>query len=64
MKCVYSTFAVPCEKSKIVSLTSSIMKSTVVFPAHSRFPMELIFGIAFLSVTGTCCLLRSIAVSL
>ena len=64
MKCIYSTFTFPCEKSKIVSLTSSIMKNTVLFATLSRFPVELICGVAFLSVTGTCCLLRSIAVSL
>ena len=32
-----------CEKSKAVSLISSIMKNIVAFPNHSRFPVKLIY---------------------
>ena len=39
---VYNAFIVPFENSKIISLTSSIMKYIVLFPAHSRFPVKLI----------------------
>ena len=34
---VHNTFRVPCEKSKMVSFASSIMKKTVTPSAQSRF---------------------------
>ena len=34
-ECVYSTFAVPCDKPRIVYLIFSIMKNIVVLPARS-----------------------------
>ena len=36
---------VPCEKSKIVSFGSSIMKSNILSPGGSRFPVKLIFSL-------------------
>ena len=41
----YNTFAVPCEKSRIVFLTFSIMNNIAIFPALFRFPVKLIFRI-------------------
>ena len=35
IECVYKTFAVPCDKPRIVYLTSSIMNNIVVLPARS-----------------------------
>ena len=57
----YNTFTVPCEKSKIVSFASSIMKTT---SARSRFPVKLICFIAFGSASSAYCLLKSVAVIL
>ena len=37
-----NTPTVPCEKSKMVSFASSIMKNTVMFPAPSEFLVKLI----------------------
>ena len=39
---VYNTVFVSCEKSRIISLTLLIMKSIVVFPVPSKFPVKLI----------------------
>ena len=64
IKQIYSTFPIPCAKSKIVSLTSSIMKEIVAFLTHSRFPVKLICCITFGSALSTCHLLKSIAISL
>ena len=50
---------VPCEKSKIVSFPSSVMKNIV--PLFSRFPVKLICYIAFGSASSACFLLKSIA---
>ena len=60
----YKTFTVPCEKSKTVSLVSSIIKSIFVFPALPRFAVKLICWIAYGSASRACCLLKSIAVIL
>ena len=49
-------------KSKIVSFTSSRIKNIVVFLVHFKFPVKLIFCIAFRSASRACCLLKSIAV--
>ena len=59
-----NTFTVPCEKSKIVSFVSSIMKNIVVFPSRSEFPVKLICWFAFGSASSSYCLLKSIAVIL
>ena len=60
----YKTFTIPCEKSKMFSIASSIIKNIVVPFALSRFPVKLIYYIAFGSVSSACCLLKSIAISL
>ena len=44
---IHNTFIVPCEKSRIVSFVSSIMKKIVVCPALSRLLLKLICCIAF-----------------
>lgn len=44
---VYSTFTVPCEKSKTVSFTFSLTKNIVVFSACCRFHIKWICLIAF-----------------
>ena len=48
----------------MLSFASSIMKTIVVFPATSRFPVRLICCIAFGSASSACCLLKSIAIIL
>ena len=50
----------PCEKSKMVSITSSRMIIIVVFPTQSRFPGKLICSIVFGS--GASYLLKSTAI--
>ena len=45
----YSILMVSCEKSKIVSFVSSIMKNIVASSALSRFQLKLNFCIAFWS---------------
>ena len=57
---------VTCEKSKTVSFASSIMENIVVtsFPSQKRFPVKLICFIAFGSASSTCCLLKSVAITL
>ena len=64
MKHIDNTFTVPCEKSKMVSFASSIMKNIVAPAAQSRFPVKLICCIAFGSASSACCLLKSIAIIL
>ena len=44
---IHNIFTVPCEKSKMVSFTSSIMKNVIVFPSRSRFAIKLICCIVF-----------------
>ena len=61
---VYNTLTVPCKKSKMVSLTSSIMKNIVAPACQSRLPVKLICCIAFRSASIACCLLKSIAIIL
>ena len=61
---VYNAFSFPCEKTYIVSLTSSIIKNIVVFPARFRFPGKLIGLTTFELASVSCCLLKSIAISL
>ena len=52
------------EKSKIISFASSIVKNVSVFPSRSIFPVTLICYTAFGSPSSTCCLGKSIAISL
>ena len=52
------------EKSNIVSLNFSRIKDIVVSPAWSKFPVKLIFCIAFESASSAFCLLKSIAIKL
>ena len=58
---VYNTFTFLYEKYRIVSLTSSKIKSKILFPALSRFPIRLVCCIAFGSASSASCLLKSIA---
>ena len=53
-----------CKKSKIISFASSIAKNVSVFSSRSTFPVTLICYIAFGSPSSTCCLGKSIAISL
>ena len=53
-----------CEKSKMVSFASSIMKNIIVFPTWSRFPVKRICCVAFGSASSICCVLKSIAMIL
>ena len=55
---------VPCEKSNIVSLISSSIKSIVVSPARSKFLVKLICCITFRYASITCYLLKSVAINL
>ena len=52
------------EKSETVSFTSSIMKNICVFPARSRFPVNLICRIAFGSESSFSWLLKFISIGL
>ena len=63
MEHIHNTFTVPCEKSKMISFASSIMKNIVV-PARSKSPVKLIYSIAFGSTSCDCCLFKSIAIIL
>ena len=64
MEHIHNTFTVPCEKSKMVSFTSSIMKNIFVFLSQFRFAVKLICCIAFGSASSACCALKSIAMIL
>ena len=64
MEHINNPLAVACEKSKMVSFASSIMKNIIVFPSQSRFAVKLIYCIGFGSATSACCLLKSIAITL
>ena len=64
MEYVQNTLTAFCEKSKMVSFVSSIMKNIVVFPAWSRFSVKLICWNFSRSVSSACCLLKSIAIIL
>ena len=63
---IRSTLIAPCEKFKMVSFASSMMKSIAVleFGSRCRFSVELICFIALRSTYRTCCLLKSIAMIL
>ena len=55
VKIFYNTLTVPCDKSKMVSFSTS---------SRSKFPVKLIYCISFGSRSSACCLLKSIAISL
>ena len=59
-----NTLTVPCEKSKRVFFTSSIIQNIVVTPSRSKFTVKLICSIAFGSPSSACCLLKYIAIIL
>ena len=61
---INNTFIVPCEKPKIISFASSIMKNNIAPSSQSRFPVKLICCIAFGSALSACCLRKSIAIIL
>ena len=61
---MYSTPTVPCEKSKIISFASSIMKNIIVFPAWSKFAVKFVCSIAFGSTSRACYLVKSTAIIL
>ena len=39
---IYSTFTIPCKKSKMVSFTSSIIKTITLLFAPIRLPVKLV----------------------
>ena len=59
---IYNTLTVRCEKSKMVSFDSSLMKQIVAFAA--RFSVILICYIASGSTANACSLLKSVAIIL
>ena len=59
---IYNTFTFPCEKSKMVSFTSSIMKNIKLLLLTSRIPVKLISCIAFASASSDFCLLKYIVI--
>ena len=69
---IHNTLKVPCEKSKTVSLHSSIMKNIVVltfiFGSSAFclfiFPVRLTCCIVFGSASSACCLHKSIVIVL
>ena len=61
---IHSTLTVPCEKSKVVSFTSSKMKKSNLLLLPSRLPGKLIYCIGFGKISNACCLLKSIAIIL
>ena len=60
---IQNTFKVPCEKSKIVSFTSSIIKNINLLLLPLRFPVKLICSIAFGLASSACCLLKNLLLS-
>ena len=59
-----NALTVPYEKSKILSVGSSVRKSISLFPPRSRFPVKLICCIAFGSASRARCLVKSITIIL
>ena len=59
---IHNTLTVSCEKSKMFSFTSSIMKNLTQLFAPLRFPVKLICCVAFGSASIACCLLKSIGI--
>ena len=64
MENIYNTVTVHCEKSKMVSFASSIMKNITLLFARSRFLVKLIYSITSGSASSACHLLKSIAIIL
>ena len=64
MEHIHNIFTAPCEKSKMVSFTSLIVKKIVAPSSRSIFPVKLICYIASGSASSACCLLKSIAIIL
>ena len=60
----HNTLTAPCEKTKMVSFVSSIIKNIAIVPSRSRFAVKLIWCIASGSASSACCLLKPIAISL
>ena len=54
---IHNIFTIPCEKSKIVSFTSSIMKSNNLLLSPSGFQVKSVCCIAFELTSSACCLL-------
>ena len=52
---IHNTFTVPFEESKVVSYTSSIMKTIVALPCWTKFSVKLIFYITCGLASSTCC---------
>ena len=61
---VYNMFRVLCEKPRIVSFASSIMKNVILSPGQSRFAVKVICCIISGATSRACCLLKSIAIIL
>ena len=61
---IHNTLTAPCEKSKIVSFASSIMKNINLLLVPLRFPVKLIYCNAFGSASSACCLFKFIAIIL
>ena len=57
-------FTVLSEKSIIFSFTFLMVKNIVVSPAWCRFPVKLIYFIAFRSASSACFWIKSIAINL
>ena len=53
-----------CEKSKIVSFASPIIKNVVAPPSRSKFPVIVICCTTFGSASRACYLIKSIAIIL
>ena len=62
MEHIYNTLTVLYEKFKMVWFAFLMMKNFAVPAAWSRFPVKLIYCIAFRSASSVCCLLKSIAI--
>ena len=61
---IYNTLKVPCQKSKMISFASSIIKNIVVCPVLSGFAVKLICSIALGSASSACYLLNSMGLIL
>ena len=59
MEHIHNTLTVPCGKSRMISYSSSIMKTIIA--CNSRFPVKSTYYFAFGPASNACCLLKSIA---
>ena len=59
---IYNTLTIPCEKIKIVSFNSSIMRNIAVFLSQYRFPTKVICCINFGLEPSASRLLKSITI--